>query len=212
MTVMPKPQTTRRVAKEVRRRQLIEAAIKSIAKHGLGDVTLSHVSKEAGLSQGIVNLHFASKENLLYETLQHLRLEYEQNWRAALNKSNDVPANRLASLLRADYQSSVADLKKLAVWFAFWGEAKSRPTYKKICQERVTDYTNILEQILTGLIGQGQHSDINVTKLAEGIMAMADGLWLNILISANGFKRKDGEKVMMQYLRQVFPEHKDYFI
>ena len=211
MTVTPKPQTTRRVAKVVRRRQLIDAAIKSIAKRSLGDTTMAHVSQAAGLSQGIVNLHFTSKENLLTETLKHLRAEYEQNWRAALEKSGSDPASQLAGLLRSDYQATVADVKKLAVWLAFWGEAKSRPTYKKICQERMTDYTEVLEEILVRLIAEGKYSDINIKSMTDGITAMADGLWLNILISAHGFKRSDAENVMMQYLRQAFPKHIDAF-
>ena len=48
--------------------------------------------------------------------------------------------------------------------------------------------------------------------LVDGIVAMADGLWLNILISAKGFKRGDAEKAMMQYLCQIFPKHKDAFV
>ena len=212
MTAQTKPLITRRAAKIVRRRQLIDAAIESIAKRGLGDTTLAHVSTAAGLSQGIVNLHFASKENLLNETLNQLRAEYEQNWRAALEKSASDPASQLAALLRSDYQKTVADNKKLAVWFAFWGEAKSRPTYKKISQERVTDYREILKELLARLIEEGKYSPMDIAELAQGIIAMADGLWLNILISANGFKRSDTEKVMMQYLRQIFPKHKQAFL
>ncbi|MBT6033013.1 MAG: transcriptional regulator BetI [Kordiimonadaceae bacterium] len=211
MTAIPKLQPTRRAAKVVRRRQLIDAAIESIAKRGLGDTTLSHVSNTAGLSQGIVNLHFTNKENLLNETLKHLRGEYERNWRAALEKAPEGPAGKLAALLKSDYQANVSNKKKLAVWFAFWGEAKSRPTYKKISQERMTDYTEILEELLTQLIKEGGYSDINITSMTEGITAMADGLWLNILISACGFNRSDAEKVMLQYLRQAFPKHKDTF-
>ncbi|MDG1708933.1 MAG: TetR family transcriptional regulator C-terminal domain-containing protein [Emcibacteraceae bacterium] len=212
MTVNVKKSTTRRAAKVFRRRQLIEAAISSIAKRGLGDTTLSHVSNTAGLSQGIVNLHFTSKENLLNETIKYIRSEYEENWRKALEKSPSDPASQLAALLKSDYQSKVADVKKLAVWFAFWGEAKSRPTYKKISQERVADYSDIMKEILERLIEEGKYEDINIPVLVDGIVAMADGLWLNILISAKGFKRGDAEKTMMQYLCQIFPKHKDAFI
>lgn len=212
MTVPAKIPTTRRVAKVVRRRQLIEAAISCIAKHGLSDTTLSHVSKAAGLSQGIVNLHFDSKENLLTETLNHLRREYEQNWRRALEKAPDTPAQRLAALLKSDYQPAVADVKKIAVWFAFWGEAKSRPTYKKISQERVTDYTEILETLIEQLANEGEYGDLDVASLAQGITSMADGLWLNLLISSHDFKRNDAERVMMQYMQQLFPKHKDVFL
>jgi TetR/AcrR family transcriptional regulator, transcriptional repressor of bet genes len=211
MTAIIKKSNTRRAAKVFRRRQLIEAAIETIAKRGLGDTTLAHVSKTAGLSQGIVNLHFTSKENLLNETIEYIRSDYEENWRRALTKSSSDPASQLAALLRSDYSKQVADVKKIAVWFAFWGEAKSRPTYKKISQERVADYSEILKEILERIIIEGAYNDIDIPVLVDGIVAMADGLWLNILITAKGFKRSDAEKAMMQYLCQVFPKHKTAF-
>ena len=57
---------------EQRRRQLIEASIRSIADYGLAGTTIATVAREAGLSQGIINLHFKTKERLLIETLRFL--------------------------------------------------------------------------------------------------------------------------------------------
>lgn len=206
------PPNNRKASKDRRRRQLIEATIDSIAKRGLGDTTLSHVSKTAGLSQGIVNLHFTSKENLLNETLTHIRDDYEQNWKKALEKAGRDPAKQLSVLARADYKASVADSKKLAVWFAFWGEVKSRPTYKKICQARVTDYRNILNGILENLIDEGSYTELAATDVTDSMMSLADGFWLNMLVSSHILKRKDAEKLMMQYLAQTFTKHKNYFL
>ncbi len=56
----------RTATREQRRQQLIDATMKCIARKGMGSMTLGDVAGEAGLSQGIVNLHFESKENLLY--------------------------------------------------------------------------------------------------------------------------------------------------
>ena len=53
-----------------RRQQLIDATIRCIAQHGLSKVTMQMVTSEAGLSVGIANLHFQSKDNLLKETLR----------------------------------------------------------------------------------------------------------------------------------------------
>ena len=57
---------------EERREQLILATIRSVADRGLADTTIATVAQEAGLSQGIVNLHFRSKDGLLTETLRYL--------------------------------------------------------------------------------------------------------------------------------------------
>ena len=70
----------RALSKEVRRRELIDATIKCIARKGLGNTTLADVAREAGLSQGIVNLHFKSKDNLLAETLKSVADEYHEQF------------------------------------------------------------------------------------------------------------------------------------
>ena len=51
--------------------KLISSAIKNISEKGINEITMLDVSQGAGLSQGIVNFHFKSKELLLIETLNN---------------------------------------------------------------------------------------------------------------------------------------------
>jgi len=80
----------RTASREARRQQLIDATVKCIARKGMGGTTLADVAGEAGLSQGIVNLHFESKENLLNETLRYLADEYRTQFDKALATSGRV--------------------------------------------------------------------------------------------------------------------------
>ncbi|MCH6576132.1 MAG: transcriptional regulator, partial [Bacteroidetes bacterium] len=54
---------------------------------------------EAGLSQGIVNLHFESKDNLLKETLRSLAGEYREKFDRALRKSKPHAADKLRAIV-----------------------------------------------------------------------------------------------------------------
>ena len=58
--------------KHMRREQLIEATIDTIAKYGFRKTTLSQVAKRAQLSQTIVNFYFKTKDGLLLEMLKFL--------------------------------------------------------------------------------------------------------------------------------------------
>ena len=73
--------------KEARKIQLMEATIDCIAARGFADLTLADVAKTAGLSVGIVNFYFRSKDVLLIETLRHLVADYieqtNENFRTA---------------------------------------------------------------------------------------------------------------------------------
>ena len=120
-----------------RRLQLIDATIRCIAQHGLSATTMQLVTREAGLSLGIANLHFQSKENLLAETLRHVTREYNDGLLAILTPENSTSDGCLADTLERllDFQLShgVTQRQKMAVWFAYYGEASARPIYQKIC-------------------------------------------------------------------------------
>ena len=119
-------------SREVRRRQLIEATIDSIAERGFSETTLATVTKGAKLSHGIVNFHFNNKETLFVETLGFLAQEHYDHWHGAMEAAGPDPSRQLAAMIKTDFERTIASPKKLAVWFAFWGQAKYRPAYLDI--------------------------------------------------------------------------------
>ena len=126
--------------KESRRVQLIEATIDALARHGFAEFTLAQVADAAGLSQGIVNFYFHSKEALLVETLKFMEAEYEQFWTTAVRRAGPRPVDKLAAMIAADFDPVMTSRKKVTVWYAFWGEARWRPEYLKICQSLSESY------------------------------------------------------------------------
>ena len=202
------PKKTRRTAsREARRRQLIDATMKCIARKGMSNTSIGDVAKEAGLSQGIVNLHFESKDNLLTETLRTLANEYREQFDKSLEKGGPRPADALLALLRMDLKPKLLDRQKLAIWFAFWGEVKSRPTYRKICDEYDRYYDSVVEKLCSEIIEDGGYTNITAAAAAEALTCMTNGLWLSFLISPKDFDRDIGWSAIMSYLANVFPKH-----
>lgn len=186
---------------------MIRATIRSVAKNGLADTTMATVAKEAGLSQGIINLHFQSKDRLLVETLRYVADEYRTSWEKALDGAGASPAERLAALVEVDFKMPVCDRNKLAVWFAFWGESKSRPTYRKLCAARDIEYRRELGALCAELIETGAYNGLNALVLATGLSAMSQGLWLDLLISPRSITRRQARDICMAYLASAFPRH-----
>ena len=202
-----KPRTQRRTAsKEERQAQLIKATIRSIAKNGLSVTTMATVAKEAQLSQGIINLHFQSKERLLEETLLHVVDEYRAAWYKALDTSGDSVAEKLQALVSVDFDKRICQRNKLAVWFAFWGESRSRLTYRKIYAERGQEYKQVLTGLFEEIIKQGGY-DANAQHIATGLVAMHAGLWLDLLLSPAEMSMEQAQEMSMSYLQGVFPGH-----
>ena len=204
---LKKPRTKRRTAsKEERKSQLIKATIRSIARHGLSETTIATVAKEAGLSQGIINLHFQSKERLLEETLSHIVAEYRTAWYKAMKFSGDSTAEKLAALVAVDFDKLICQRNKLAVWFAFWGESRSRLTYRKIYAESNREYKQLLTELCEDLIKQS-NTRIQAQRVATGVLAMNSGLWLDMLISPSEMPAEQARAISLSYLRSVFPGH-----
>jgi len=197
----------RTASKEERQEQLIQATIRSVASRGLSDTTMATVASEAGLSQGIINLHFQSKERLLVETLRYIADEYRETWKKALRNVSDSPAARLEALVLIDFRLPICDRNKLAVWFAFWGESKSRPTYRKICAERDRAYRSEMIEACQALIDAGGYSGIDAESVAAGLSAMTAGLWLDMLTNPRSMSREDGRAICRQFLATAFNRH-----
>ena len=199
--------SNRTASKEARRQQLIEATIKCISERGIGSTTLGDVAREAGLSQGIVNLHFESKDNLFNETLRYLAEEYKSLFEKTLEKSGPDAADKLLALMELDLKPSVCDRKKIAVWFGFWGEVKAMPAYRKMCNEYDRGYDRVIERLSKEMIAEGKYDNINAKNIADVLSSLTNGLWLSCLMSPKNWDRHAALDSVKGYLKSVFPQH-----
>lgn len=197
----------RTASKEVRRQQLIDATIDSIAKYGLSATTMATITKLANLSQGIVNFHFKSKERLLMEAIGHLAEEHRILWQKLYASSGSSARERLSALIESDYHPSICNRKKLAVWFAFFGEKKYRAAYREQCgqvdEDRISETARLCRQIKE----EGDYDDVDPLMFAQSLEAFTDGLWLNILLYPDTFSRQRARDECFAYLASVFPDH-----
>ena len=206
--VNTKPNDTQRsMPKQARRKQLIQATIKCIAKKGLSSTTMADVTQQAGLSMGIVNLHFQSKEKLLIETLRYISDEYTDGLNKIFNDKSLSTEQKILAHINFDFSRAIIDRNKLAVWFAFWGETKSRPTYLSICASYINEIANNLTHLFALLKHKGDYSNVNPELVCTCYTALCDGLWLDLLITPKGMKPAQAQAVAMHYLATQFPEH-----
>lgn len=196
----------RTAPKEERWRQLIDAAMVSIATHGLTGATTAVVTEAAGLSAGIVSLHFGTKENLLVATLEHLANEHRERWLAAQGDPSLGPAARLQAIMEAHFDPEICTPVKIAVWFAFFGEARYRATYRRIVEEFDFERTSHVEACCRALAAERGGAGADPAILARSIENFADGLWLDMLLYPDEFALADARLQMRTMLNAHFPE------
>jgi len=193
--------------RERRRQQLIESTMDAIAKRGLADTTMGDVAKGAKLSHGIVNFHFKSKDQLLVETLRTVTEEYRSVWTRAVEKAGPCVADKLAALYLADLDPAVCTRNKVAVWYAFYGEAKSRPIYREICDARDQERVDAGAELVRRIIEEGGYRHLDAEATARGLDAMTDGIWLDVLLTTGKFDRESARQTVRTFLACLFPKH-----
>ncbi len=207
MAVEAAPVKKRTAPREVRRRQLIMAAIDSISKRGFSDTTLRHVTEKAQLSLGVVNYHFESKEALYDATLGFLAQEHYDLWTQYYAAAKPKPADRLAAIISADFDKKICTHKRLTVWFAFWGQAKYRPNYLKIHNKNDNERYGLITELCGELIADGGYSNLEKERAARTIEALSDGAWLCLMLYPKSSDRDRCKEDCLQALAGIFPKH-----
>lgn len=193
--------------REARRRQLIDATIASIAELGFTDTTLSAVTTRAELSHGTINFHFKSKELLFVETLKYLAEEHRDHWHAALEKAGSRPEKQLAAMIEVDFNPVICNEKRLAVWFAFWGETKCRPAYLDICGQVDAERLRKFERLCRSIKEEGQYPLVDSSLVAKCLESLIDGIWLNQLCQPKVYRRSEARRMCISFLSAQFPRH-----
>ena len=195
----------RAVQSKYRKQQLIEATLDCIDKLGLSQTTIARIAERAGVSQGVVVFHFQTKENLLEQTLRHLSQEYMQCWKDACKLASPSPVPQLCAMIKAAFTPAICNRKKISVWFAFWGESRSRPMYMELCGKNDQAFSGKLLSLCTEIKANSK-SPLSSQTAALSIEGSIDGLCQNFLIGETGFKRRQAITTVFELLEIIFPE------
>ncbi len=198
---------SRAAVRVLRHQQLIDATIDSIAKRGFSGTTLSAVTDGADLSHGVANFYFESKEALYLAALEYLADEHYECWQAAMRAAGKAPADQLRAIVAADFNPKVCSRKKLAVWFAFWGQAQYRPNYLDVHSAHDDQRYVEMRRLCTEIIAEGGYQDLDPTSEANSIEAIIDGHWLSLLLYPKELTRAEALRAVLTSLARTFPKH-----
>ena len=193
----------RKQSREARRHQLIEATLETLAARGYARVTLHEVAQVAGLSHGLVNFHFASKERLLEETLSQLAEDYRETWARYVAAAGDDPGRQLAAMICADYDAVASSPLRIAAWCAFLGEAGVRPLYQARCQANDDAYIARMEEIVARLLA-GRPG--NPARIARALRLVTLGAWLDIVTLTDPYSIVEARATSLTAAQAVFPD------
>ena len=170
---------------EVRRRHIAEAVLAIAARDGLDAASVREVAAEAGVSAGMVQHHFRTRDDMLLFTCEYMigRTGARIADRIAL-----VPEPRpVRAILRSIFEEMLPmDEERrtgIRVWMAFLARAVVRDDLEAFMREtHVTTHQNI-----AGLLRRAQAQDeitrdIDPDRETIALFALVDGLVSHVLL------------------------------
>lgn len=156
----------------VRRKALVDAALRAIGQHGSLTVTMSEIAREAGVSAALAHHYFGSKDQLLVETIRALLRRLREDAVTALHRT-ETPAERLSAIIRVSFQADQFAPDTIAAWLAFYSEAQRSEPMRRLLAIYARRLHSNLVSALKPLCGPG-----DAGRIAEGAAAMIDGLYI----------------------------------
>ncbi|SNB66584.1 transcriptional regulator, TetR family [Arboricoccus pini] len=197
----------RAVRSSVRRQELLDASLTVIARKGISGLTLADVAAEAGCSQGIINFHFCTKEQLLLAALDATLADYEDLWLERPEVTEPATAAaEIRAMIRADFHPRVASRNRIAIWVAFWAETPRVGAYRDRCAALKQRYRQAVTNLLTVLV-RAQEAKADPAVIAESLNALIDGWCIHALVTGKigASDRERGMLACFTLLAQFFP-------
>jgi AcrR family transcriptional regulator len=164
-----------------RAQRIVEAMRRSVAKRGAAASTFEHVSREAGVSRGLLHYYFATKEQLLVEAVRRdceLRLEILEGQLAGAQTADDFIA-----LMAQNLQETVSeDPDFVTLVFELF-------TLSRRNAEIAVEYASLLRRTreqVAGMLASAQrdgvlHLHADPEAIAEILFSLGDGFALRML-------------------------------
>jgi AcrR family transcriptional regulator len=168
---------SRASARASARARILDAAVKLIAREGIHDVRIARIAMEAGVSPSLLHYHFASRDALLAEALEH---SYELAGTTRIG--DDVPvASRLREMIDQCLPLDRALRDDWLLWVELWLHAARRPELRETAARLYARMHAWFMEALSEGIATGELTIADPERLADRILALIDGYGIRLL-------------------------------
>lgn len=170
-----------------RKQLLIEATIRCLKKYGFQGTSVRKICAEAGVSVGLINHHYASKDDLIAQTYQQLSDIILQGLAKACQTNQLSPREQLSAFIQQSFTQDFLDPQLIDVWITFWGATRSASAIQSVHDKSYLAYRHLLFQALSGLALEKGWQSFNANLAAISLSALLDGLWLESGLNPHNF-------------------------
>jgi len=162
---------------EARRRQIVETAIRTIARRGYSHASLAEIAREAGISKGVISYHFEGKDDLIEAILARLLREPAEFIKKRVDAC-DTALAKLQAYIRANFEFMQANRTGYVALVDLWESRDSSRGRNQFNADAYEPSRRYLSRILEAGQRQGEFRRLEPHTAASVIQASIDGVML----------------------------------
>ncbi|MBX3201148.1 MAG: TetR/AcrR family transcriptional regulator [Labilithrix sp.] len=163
---------------EASRAQVLDAAVRVLAKQGIASTSVQDIADAAGLSKGAVHYHFESKDELLERVLDRCCEVVESRIRAVFAEEGP-PLERIHRALAEMWAVRRDGVREMRVLTELHILSRQNKRIRKACGEALQRACRqMIDTALEHLVAMGLRPKVPVEVIPRLIIATLDGLAL----------------------------------
>jgi TetR/AcrR family transcriptional repressor of bet genes len=193
---MPSSNTKTDIEK-VRRRDLVEAAYLTFLEQGLSGMTMARIGERAGMSHGIVNYYFKSKDELLSAVVRKANFLIMQE--VARRLSAAVTARqRVSAVIAGNFPPALFTREVARAWASYYAALGQKRDFERVQtavdRRLASNLHHALRQITSGA---------KAREIATGVAILIDGIWLRHARSSDNLDSDTAVSFVENYVDQA---------
>jgi len=169
---------------KIRRQELAQAALSTLADLGFAGTTVARVAKRAGMSQGLVHHYFKSKADLLQAAMRQLNAHSRDQVLDSIQRAQG-PRDKLYAVTASLFPPKLFERGFAQAWLAFCGEAAFTPAYARIQRIMFRRMHTNVSWYLRALIDKAE-----VDQATRIICMHSHGIWLRCALDQAPLSRE----------------------
>lgn len=181
-------EASRAAARASARARILDAAVVLIAREGINDVRIARIAMQAGVSASLLHYHFASRDSLLAEALEH---SYALAGDIRTSRA-DEPAHapdRLKWMIDQCLPQPGSLHDDWMLWVELWLHAGRRPELRPTAARLYARMHEWFSEAIEAGEGNGEFRVADRTRTVDHLLALLDGYGIRALIEDFSLER-----------------------